>query len=60
MYGIDTIIKCGTCQPEKFQLVSRSWNEMILYCISEFMLPTLIQRYDKKSFHFLSSSKMKD
>ena len=32
----------------KFQLVSRSWNEMIFYCISELILPTLIQRYDKK------------
>ena len=27
-------------------------NEMILYRISELMLATLIQRYDKKSFHF--------
>ena len=28
-------------------------NEMIFfYCISELMLATLIQRYDKKSFHF--------
>ena len=27
-------------------------NEMIFYRISELMLPTLIQRYDKKSFHF--------
>ena len=29
IYGINTIIKCGTWQPVKFQLVSRSWNEMI-------------------------------
>ena len=27
-------------------------NEMIFYRISELMLPTLIQRNDKKSFHF--------
>ena len=27
IYGINTII--NTCQPVKFQLVSRSWNEMI-------------------------------
>ena len=27
-------------------------NEMIVYCISELMLATLIQRYDKKSFCF--------
>ena len=27
-------------------------NEMIFYCVSELMLPTLIQRYDEKSFHF--------
>ena len=27
-------------------------NEMSLYRISELMLATLIQRYDKKSFHF--------
>ena len=30
---------------------------MIFYRISELMLPTLIQIYDKKSFHFLFSSK---
>ena len=48
MHGINTIIKCGAWQPVKFQLVSRSWNEMIVYCISELMLPTLIRRYDKK------------
>ena len=52
IYGINTIIKCGTWQPVKFQLVSGSWNEMILYHISELMLPTSIQRYNKKSFHF--------
>ena len=28
-YGINTIIKCGTWQPVKFQLVSLSGNEMI-------------------------------
>ena len=60
IHGINTIIKCGTWQPLKFQCVSRSWNEMIFYCISELMLPTLIQIYDKKSFHFLFSSKTKD
>ena len=27
-------------------------NEMIFYRISELMLATLIQRYDKNSFHF--------
>ena len=27
-------------------------TEMIFYHISELMLATLIQRYDKKSFHF--------
>ena len=30
IYGINTIMKCGTWQPVKFRLVSRSWNEMIL------------------------------
>ena len=59
-YGISIIIKCGTWQPVKIQLVSRSWNEMIFYRISELTLPTLIQRYDKKSFQFWSSSKMTD
>ena len=29
IYGINTIIICGTWQYVKFQLVSRSWNEMI-------------------------------
>ena len=60
IYGIYTIIKRDTWQPVKFQLVSHSWNEMIFYRISELMLPTLIQRYYKKSFHFLSSSKTRD
>ena len=60
MYGINTIIKCGTWQPVKFQLVSCSWNKMIFYRISELMLPTLIQGYDKKSFHFWSRSKTRD
>ena len=27
-------------------------NEMVFDRISELMLPTLIQRYDKKAFHF--------
>ena len=57
IFGINTIIKCGTLQPEKFQVVCCSWNEMIFYPISELMLATLIQRYDKKSFHFWFSSK---
>ena len=36
-------------------------NEMIFfYHISELMLATLIQRYDKKSFHFWFSSRMGD
>ena len=33
IYGINTIIKCDTWQPVKFQLVYHSWNEMI------FMVP---------------------
>ena len=57
---INTIIKCGPWQPVKFQLVSRSQNEMTFYLISELVLPTLIQRYYKKSFHFWSSSKTRD
>ena len=47
IYGINTIIKCGTWQPVKFRLVSRVRNEIIFYCSSELMLPTLIQKYDK-------------
>ena len=31
-------------------------NEMIFYRISELMLATLIQRYDKKSFHFTNEA----
>ena len=34
IYGIKKIIKCGTWQPVKFQLVSPSWNEMIFYHIA--------------------------
>ena len=37
IYGINTIIKSGAWQPVKFQLISRSWNEMIFYRISELM-----------------------
>ena len=48
IYGVNTVIKCGTWQPVKFQVVSRSWNEMFFYRISELMLPTLNQRNDKK------------
>ena len=29
IYGINAIIRCGTWQPVKFQLVARSWNDMI-------------------------------
>ena len=57
IYGIITIIKCGTWQYVIFQLVSLSWNEMIFYIIYELMLPILIQSYHKKSFHFWPSSK---
>ena len=53
IYGINTIIKCGTWQPVKFQFVSSVWNEMIFYRTSELMLPTLIQRYNKKKNHFI-------
>ena len=40
------IIKCG------IYLSFLNWieHEVIFYCISELMLATLIQRYDKKSF----------
>ena len=31
IYGINTIIKCGTWQPVKFQLDSRSWNEIFYF-----------------------------
>ena len=44
IYGINSVIKYGTWQPVKFQLVSHSWNEMIFYSISESKLPALIQR----------------
>ena len=60
IHGINTIIKCDTWQPVKFQSVCRIWNETIFYHISELMLQTLIQRYDKKSFHFWFISKMRD
>ena len=61
IYSINIIIKCGTWQPVKFQLVSRSWNEMNIYRISELMFPTLIQRCDKYHFIFVkSSSKTRD
>ena len=52
IYGVNTIMKCGTRQPVKFQLVSRSWNEMSFYRISELMLGKLIQRHDKNLFTF--------
>ena len=50
IYGTDTTIKCGTLQPVKFQLVSRFWTGWKMkwfYRISELMLESLIQRYDK-------------
>ena len=51
MYGINSIIKCGTWEPVKFQLVSQTWNEvMIFYRNSELMLSTFMQSYDEKSF----------
>ena len=53
IHGINTIIKCGTWQPVKFQLVSLSWNEMIfLSSLWILVLPTLIQKYDKNHFTF--------
>ena len=64
IYGVNTIIKCGAWHSVKFRLVTHSWNEMLFFslnhCISELILPTLIQWYDKKSFHFWSSSKTRD
>ena len=47
IYGINTIIKCDTWQPVKFQLVSRSWTGSkmkwrFFYCITELMLSTKI------------------
>ena len=44
----------------KISIVSRSGIEKIFYCISELILPTLIQRYEKKIIHCLSSSKTRD
>ena len=43
-----------TAYKNSVSLAFLNWikNEMIFYHISEFMLATLIQRYDKKSFHF--------
>ena len=55
IYGISTIIKWGIWQPVTFQLVSfLNWikNEIIFYRVSELMLATLIQRYDKKIISF--------
>ena len=53
IYIINTIIKCDIWQPVKFQLISSSSNEMMfVYLLSEYMLPTLIQRNDKKN-HFI-------
>ena len=41
-------------------VLNRIKNEMIFSGISELMLATIIQRYDKKSFHFLSKSRTRD
>ena len=57
-YGINTI--CGIWQPVKFQLVNWIKNETIFNRISELMLATSVQRYDKISFHFLSSLRTRD
>ena len=40
IYGIFTILKCGTWQPVKFRLVSLSSNEMIFFIVSELILAT--------------------
>ena len=59
-----TIIICGIWQRVKFQLVSHFWTgskmKWFFYHISELMLATLIQRYDKKSLYFWSSSRLRD
>ena len=54
IYGIDTIMKCGSRQPVKFSksfvFVMKCFFIVplkIFYRTSELMLPTLIQRYDK-------------
>ena len=49
-YIVLIVIKYGTWQPVKFQLVSQSWNEMIFYRVFELMLPTS----DKKSWPSLN------
>ena len=61
IYGINTIIKMWHLSAYKISvsLLFLKWNDFF-YIISELMLPTLIQRYHKKSFHFWSSSKMRD
>ena len=56
---MNSYMVCGIWQPVKFQLVSCSWNEMSFYRISELMLPTLIQRYDKKNIPFFIQLKNK-
>ena len=43
-----TACKISVC----FSFLNWIKNEMIFYRISKLMLPTLIERYDKKSFHF--------
>ena len=64
VYGINTIIKCGIWQPVKFQfLVSwagskMKWFFFFFFRISELMLPTLIQRYNKNHFIFDSLQKL--
>ena len=51
-----TACKISVC----LSFLNRIKNEMIFYGISELILPTLIQRYDKKSFHFWSNSQFKN
>ena len=61
IYSINTIIKDGIWQPVKFQLVSHvltgSKMKLFFYRISELMLATLIQRFDKKKNHFVSRTR---
>ena len=57
MYSINMIIVMNVASAPCKISVSLSFlnwikNKMIFYRIFELMLATLIQRYDKKSFHF--------
>ena len=51
---METLISCHVLRRSLFL----KWNDF--YHISELMLATLIQRYDKRSFHFWSSSQTRD